>query len=88
MDISTTPIAERIARVLAAEQLSANATGDQASASAQVDAHWQDYLPHAIAVLKTLREPDRAMASAGDVAVWEAMILAGIKGAVPPKVVL
>lgn len=88
MDISTTPIAERIARVLAAEQLSANAAGDQPSASARVDACWHDYLPHAIAVLKTLREPDRAMAAAGDVAVWEAMILAGIKGAVPPKVVL
>jgi hypothetical protein len=88
MDVSTTPIAERIARVLAAEQISANAAGDQESASAQVDACWQDYLPHAIGVLKTLREPDRAMAAAGDVAVWEAMILAGIKGAVPPKVVL
>ena len=88
MDISTTPIAERIARVLAAEQLSENAAGDQPSASAQVDACWHDYLPHASAVLKTLREPDRAMAAAGDVAVWEAMILAGLKGAVPPKVVL
>jgi hypothetical protein len=88
MDVSTTPIAERIARVLAAEQISANAGGDRESASAEVDARWHDYLPHAIAVLKTLREPDRAMAAAGDVAVWEAMILAGLKGAVPPKVVL
>lgn len=88
MDVSTTPIAERIARVIAAERISANAEGYQVSASKQVDAVWREYLPDAIAVLKTLREPDQAMAAAGDVAVWERMVLAGIKGAKPATVVL
>ncbi|MBJ6123389.1 hypothetical protein [Sphingomonas mollis] len=88
MDVSTTPITERIARVIAAERLSANADGAHASASAQVDAAWRDYLPDAIAVLKTLREPDQAMAAVGDVAVWERMVLAGIKGGQPVTVVL
>jgi hypothetical protein len=88
MDVSTTPVAERIARVLAGQRISANAGGDEESAAAHIDGVWQDYLPDAIAVLKTLREPDRTMAAAGDPAIWEAMILAGIKGATPKTVVL
>ena len=88
MDVSTTPVAERIARVLAGQRFSANAGGSEESASAHIDSVWVDYLPDALAVLKTLREPDQAMAAAGDPAVWEAMILAGIQGAKPKTVVL
>ncbi len=79
MDISTGNICERIARVLAGQRLSANAGGSTTSASAEVDASWRDHLPDAAAVLRTMREPDRAMAAAGDVAVWERMVLAALE---------
>ena len=79
MDISTVNILERIARVLAGQRLSANAGGDQRSCAAQVDATWTSHLSDAAAVLRTMREPDAAMAAAGDVAVWERMILAALK---------
>lgn len=88
MDVSTRPVAERIARVLAGQRISANAEGSQESAGDQVDAAWRDYLPDALAVLKTLREPDEAMAAAGDVAVWERMVRAGIDAAQPRTVTL
>ncbi|MFS0772589.1 hypothetical protein [Sphingomonas sp. 1P08PE] len=88
MDVSVTPIAERIARVLAAERISANGEGEQESASAAVDGAWKDHLPEALAVLRTLREPDQAMAAAGDVAVWERMVRAAIEASLPPKVVM
>ena len=79
MDVSTTTIAERIARVLAAQRLSANAKGDDPSASEAVDISWREHLDDAQAVLKTMREPDEAMAEAGDPAVWERMILAALR---------
>jgi len=88
MDISTTPIGERIARVLAGQRISANGDGDQESAAAAVDAAWRDHLGDALAVLRTLREPDQAMAAAGDVAIWERMVRAGIEAAKPATVVL
>lgn len=88
MDVSTTPLVERIARVLAAQRISANAEGDQESAARQVDSAWKDHLPDALAVLRTLREPDSAMAHAGDPQVWEAMVLAALEGAKPETVVL
>ena len=88
MDVSTTPIAERIARVLAGERLSANAQGQEESAGGHVDAVWHEHLPEALAVLRTLREPDRAMAEAGDVAIWEKMVRAAIEGSKPQTVVL
>jgi hypothetical protein len=88
MDVSVTPIAERIARVLAAERISANGEGEQESASTAVDGAWKDHLPEALAVLRTLREPDQAMAAAGDVAVWERMVRAAIETSLPPKVVM
>ena len=78
MDIATMTAAERIARVLAGQRASANADGDEKSASDTVDATWRDHLDDAVAVLKTLREPDEAMAQAGDPAVWEKMILTAI----------
>jgi hypothetical protein len=78
MNISERSAIERIARVLAGERISANAHGEQSSAGAAVDAAWPDYREDAIAVLKTLREPDAAMARAGDPAIWEAMIRAAL----------
>ncbi|WP_375380467.1 hypothetical protein [uncultured Sphingomonas sp.] len=88
MDVSTTPVAERIARTLAGQRISANAEGREESASAHVEAVWKDYLADAAAVLRTLREPDQAMAAAGDVAIWERMVLAAIEEAKPKTVVL
>lgn len=78
MDVATSPLATRIARVLAGAEHSANAEGVETSASTAVDETWRAYLPQAQAVLKTLREPSEAMAAAGDVAVWERMVLAAI----------
>ena len=88
MDVATTPVAERIARVLAGQRISANAEGDQESASAKIDAMWKDHLADAAAVLKTLREPDKTMAAVGDVAVWERMVLAAIEETRPKTVIL
>ena len=88
MDVSLTPAVERVARVLAGQRISANADGDEESAGRKVDAVWRDYLPDAVAVMKTLREPDAAMAKAGDPQVWEAMILAGLEQGTPERVVL
>ena len=88
MDIATTSAVERIARVLAGQRLSANAQGDEESAATHVDASWRDHLDDAVAVLKTLREPDEAMARAGDPAVWERMILAGLEAGILRRVLL
>jgi hypothetical protein len=88
MDISTQTAAERIARVLAGQRISVNAEGDEESASREVDDVWKDYLADAAAVLRTLREPDAAMAEAGNAAVWEKMILVAIDQTRPEKVVL
>jgi hypothetical protein len=88
MDISTQTAAERIARVLAGQRISVNAEGGEESASRDVDQVWKDYLPDAAAVLRTLREPDQAMADAGDPAIWEKMILIAIEQTKPETVVL
>lgn len=78
MDISKTSVIERIARVLAGQHLSANAGGNVPSAGPDVDDAWPDYEADAIAVLKTLREPDTTMAEAGDPVIWERMICAAL----------
>jgi len=78
MDVSKGPVVERIARVLAGQRLSLNGHGDQVSAGAMVDATWQQHRDDALAVLRTLREPDGAMARAGDPRVWEAMVRAAL----------
>lgn len=78
MPESTSPLIERVARVLAASELSGNAEGHDDHAGSQVDAHWRDHLNQAQAVLHTMREPDEAMASAGDVSTWRDMIEAAI----------
>jgi hypothetical protein len=78
MDVSRTGVIQRIARVLAAQRLSSNADGSEPSAASDVDDTWPDYEDDAIAVLKTLREPDEDMVAVGDVAVWERMIAAAL----------
>ena len=88
MDVSHTSIVERIARVLAGQRISANAEGGEESAGKLVDGQWRDYLMDAVAVLRTLREPDQAMAAAGDVAVWEKMVLAALEQTRPETVTL
>lgn len=88
MDVSKQPALERIARVLAGQRISANAEGDEESAADLVERAWRDHLMDAMAVLRTLREPDQAMAAAGDPAVWERMIHAAIDAGKPDTVVL
>ncbi len=78
MNVSKGGVVERIARVLAGQRLSANAEGHKAHAAADVDAAWRDHVDDAMAVLRTMREPDARMADAGDPAVWEKMILAAL----------
>ncbi|MEA3040003.1 MAG: hypothetical protein QOE79_2516 [Sphingomonadales bacterium] len=79
MPVSNTSIVERIARVIAGRVASINAEGDDPSAGDKVDATWRDYREDARSILRTLREPDPAMAEAGDVAIWERMVLAALE---------
>lgn len=83
MPISTMALAERIARVLAGRAASLNADGEDASASAEVDTSWRDYRADALSILHTLREPDEAMAQAGDPEVWGRMVDAALAKAEP-----
>ena len=78
MPVATTSLVERIARVIAGRVISANADGSESSAGGQVDEVWRFYRDDAVSILKTMREPDQAAASAGDVAIWERMIEAAI----------
>lgn len=79
MPVSHTPIVERIARVIAGRVVSINADGDESSAADRVDRIWRDYREDALSVLRTLREPDPAMAAAGDPEMWERMVLAALE---------
>jgi len=78
MPVSELTVTERIARVLAGQRASANANGYLASAGDVVDDSWRAHIDDARAVLHTLREPDAAMASAGDVDTWRAMVAAAL----------
>jgi hypothetical protein len=78
MPVSNTSLVERIARVIAGRVVSINAEGDDPSAGTRVDQIWRDYREDALSVIRTLREPDAAMAQAGDVAMWERMIEAAL----------
>lgn len=78
-DVAATAPVERIARVLAAHELSRNGEGDMTSAAEAVNSLWPDYTPVALAVLKTLREPSGRMAVAGDAQIWDRMINAAIE---------
>jgi hypothetical protein len=79
MPVSNTPAVERIARVIAGRVVSINAEGGDPSAGDRVDEIWRDYVEDALSVLRTLREPDETMASAGDAATWERMVLAALE---------
>jgi hypothetical protein len=78
MPISNLTLVERIARVLAGRQLSINAEGDDPSAGPSVDEVWHEHVPDALAILRTLREPDPIMAAAGDAEMWERMVEAAL----------
>lgn len=77
MTAATTAV-ERIARVLAANALSANADGAEVSAGNAVSSAWQEHADQALGILKALREPDPVMAAAGDAQTWQTMVEAAI----------
>ena len=79
MPVSHLTLVERIARVLAGRALSINAAGDDPSAGPSVDETWHEHVDDALAILRTMREPDQVMASAGDPVVWEAMVEAALR---------
>ena len=81
MPVSKQPLAERIARVLAAAAHSSNAEGSDPSASEKVDLAWRERLNQALAVLHTAREPDSRMAEVGDADTWERMVEAALQEA-------
>ena len=72
------PLVERVARVLAAAAHSSNAEGSDPSAGSKVDLVWHEHVNQALAVLHTMREPDEAMAAAGDADTWRNMVEAAI----------
>jgi hypothetical protein len=78
MPVSATPAVERVARVLAGYRLSVNGDGSDPHAGRSVDMEWPECVDDALAVLRTLREPDAAMAAAGDAELWERMVSAAI----------
>lgn len=78
MPVSEQPLVERVARVLAGAAHSSNAEGSDPSAGEKVDLVWREHLNQALAVLHTMREPDAAMASAGDAATWSRMVEAAL----------
>jgi hypothetical protein len=78
MPESNQPLVERVARVLAGAALSSNAEGSDPSAGDKVDLAWREHVNQAEAVLHTMREPDQAMAAAGDTEVWRNMVEAAI----------
>ena len=85
MPISSTSVVERIARVIAGRQLSANGDGVERSAALSVDMEWQAHIDDAYAILRTLREPDEIMAAAGNPETWEQMVTAALNASNDPK---
>ena len=84
MPQSNRPLVERIARVLAGAAHSSNAEGSEPSAAEIVDRVWPEHVNQALAVLHTMREPDEAMAAAGDEEQWRRMVEAAIAQHVDP----
>lgn len=78
MPVSNTSLVERIARVIAGRVVSSNAGGDDPSAGERIDEIWRDYESDALSIIRTLREPDPAMAEAGDLQAWQRMIDAAL----------
>ena len=81
MPVSEMSLVERIARVLAAAAHSSNAEGSDPSAGDKVDLVWREHVDQALAVLHTMREPDKDMAAAGDSETWARMVETAIAGA-------
>jgi hypothetical protein len=81
MPVSSTSLLERIARIIAGRVVSSNANGSDPSAAGIVDTIWRDYRDDALSIIRTLREPDPAMAEAGDLHVWDRMIEAALSEA-------
>ena len=79
MPVSEKPLVERVARVLAAAAHSSNADGSDPSAAEKIDLVWREHLNEALAVLHTMREPDEAMAAAGDPEMWRNMVEVAIR---------
>ena len=71
-------LVERIARVLCAAELSSNAEGSEPSAGAHVNQHWPTHTNQALAVLRAIREPDKAATAVGDPDIWQRMVQASI----------
>ena len=80
MSDRTIPLPERIARVIAGEELSANADGRDLHAADAVDESWPDHIHQAIAILNTIREPDQNVDPA-DAAAWQRIIDSAIANA-------
>ena len=80
MPVAEMPLVERIARVLAGAAHSSNAEGSDPSAAAKIDQVWPEHVNQALAVLHTMREPDQAMAAAGDADAWTRMVETAIAG--------
>ena len=78
MPESNRPLVERIARVLAGAAHSSNAEGSDPSAGDKIDLAWPEHVNQALAVLHTMREPDKAQAAVGDVEMWRNMVEAAI----------
>jgi hypothetical protein len=78
MPVSNLTLVERIARVLAGRDHSLNAAGDDPSAGPTVHETWHEYVDDALAILRTMREPDSVMAAAGDPEIWERMVEAAL----------
>ena len=74
MAVAEKPLVERVARVLAGAAHSSNAEGSDPSAADKIDHVWHEHVNQALAVLHTAREPDEAMAAAGDADVWRKMV--------------
>ena len=81
MPVSEQPLVERIARVLAGAAHSSNAEGSDPSAAHKIDLVWREHVNQALAVLHTMREPDEAMAAAGDSDTWTRMVETAIASA-------
>ncbi|MDV3257250.1 MAG: hypothetical protein LOX97_05615 [Sphingomonas sp.] len=84
MTESNRPLVERVARVLAGAAHSSNAEGSDPSAGEKVDLVWPEHINQALAVLHTMREPDEAMAAAGDAGTWRTMVEAAIAQRIDP----
>jgi hypothetical protein len=81
MPVSEQPLVERVARVLAGAAHSSNADGSDPSAGDKVDIVWREHVNQALAVLHTMREPDKRMAAAGDPDIWTRMVEIAIEEA-------